>query len=501
MLPLQHGKRWTYDSEPAGSKRRVAKTVWMSAVGQRATGLQTPVLGRRTVRRIAVWVSLVLVCLAAVVSLLLLQGIDRQLSDITNTYAVRDTARELSSAMSQAEASQRGYMLTRDAQFLEPYHSAAATIDAHVAALLEMTADDPTQAERMRSITGDIAGKMAEMARTVELVATRRQEEAQSLTETGMGARMMSEVRNTLELFIAEENQKLAQRNDAIDRSRIWLVAMIIAALAAAVSLAWALMSRTQKQVSAMAQRHRGLINQNEALEAEIAERTRAIEEARAHAERERQRVEALLQDTSHRIGNSLATVSSLLALQLMRTRSEEVRVALEAARLRVHAIASAHRRLRLGDDMETASANEFLSAVLEDIATTQTDSGRITIEGKIDAIEVSARDATTLGILVGEFVTNALKHGFPNARRGRVEVTLYRDDAGVPTLRVADDGVGLPDDQGEGGLGSVIIRQLAGQFGGTPAYSSTTGQGLTVVVSLPALSKPQPAPVQTAVE
>jgi two-component sensor histidine kinase/CHASE3 domain sensor protein len=479
----------------------VTQRVWKRTVGQRAFGLQTSVLGRRTARRIAVWVSLVLVCLAAAVSLLLLQGFERQLSDITATYAVRDTARELGNAMSQAEASQRGYLLSRDSQFLEPYRSAAATIDSHVERLLEMTAEDLRQAQRVRSITGDIAGKMAEMARTVELTATGREDEAKTLTDTGMGARMMSEVRNTLDVFIAEENQKLVQRNDDIERSRVWLVATIIAALAAAVCLGSALMSRTQKQVSAMAQRHRGLINQKEALEAEVAERTRAIEEARAHAERERLRVETLLQDTSHRIGNSLATVSSLLALQLMRTRSEEVRTALESARLRVHAIASAHRRLRLGEDMETASANEFLSAVLEDIATTQTDSGRITIEGNIEAIEVSARDATTLGILVGEFVTNALKHGFPDGRHGKVDVSLYRDAEGVPTLKVSDDGIGLPEDQGEGGLGSVIISQLSGQFGGAPAYSKSGDSGLTVIVALPALSKPQPAPVQTAVE
>lgn len=473
----------------------------MSAVGQRAVGLRAPILGRRTARRIAVWVSLVLVCLAAVVSLLLMQGMDRQLRDITDTYAVRDTAQELINAMSQAEAGQRGYMLTRDAQLLEPYHAAAAKVDAHVQALLEMTSDDPTQSERVRSITGDIAGKMAEMARTVELVATARQDEAQSLIETGMGVRLMSEVRDTLEAFIAEENTKLALRNEGIDRSRIWLVGTIIAALAAAVCLAYALMARTQKQVSAMAQRHRGLINQNEALEVEIAERTRAIEEARAHAERERQRVEALLQDTSHRIGNSLATVSSLLALQLMRTRSEEVRTALEAARLRVHAIASAHRRLRLGDDMESASADEFLSAVLEDIATTQTESGRIAIEGKIESIEVSARDATTLGILVGEFVTNALKHGFPDGREGRVEVALFRDEAGIPTLKVADNGVGLPEGHDESGLGSVIIRQLSGQFGGEPDYTSVPGEGVTILVSLPALDRTPAPPSQSAME
>ncbi len=125
-------------------------------------------------------------------------------------------------------------------------------------------------------------------------------------------------------------------------------------------------------------------MTQNEALELEVAERTRAIEEARARADAERQRVEALLQDANHRIGNSLATVSSLLALQVLRTQSDEVRTALEAARLRVHAIASAHRRLRLGSDFESASADELLRAVLDDIETTQVDRERVTIVGEI---------------------------------------------------------------------------------------------------------------------
>src|SRR5690606_12140417 len=163
---------------------------------------------------------------------------------------------------------------------------------------------DPGQTAKVASITGDIASKMAEMARTVELVADARRPEAQRLTETGMGARLMAEVTETLEAFIAEENQKLEARNAPIDHSRAGLVAALIAALAAAVILAYALLSRTQRQVSALTLRHHGLLSQNEALEAEVAERTKAIEEARAFAEHERQRVETLLQETNHRIGN-----------------------------------------------------------------------------------------------------------------------------------------------------------------------------------------------------
>jgi two-component sensor histidine kinase/CHASE3 domain sensor protein len=461
----------------------------MSAVADQMQTVDVARTGRPTTRRVAVWLSLGLVCLAAVAALMLMQGIDRQLGDITKTYAVRNAARELTHALSQAEASQRGYLLTTDPQFLSPYREAVSGLDRRVTALLQMTADDPAQSARVTSIIGDVSSKLAEMNRTVELVTTQRSDEAQTLTETGMGA--MAEVSATLEDFIAEEDAKLASRNQAIDQTRTGLVAALIAALAAAAILAYTLLTRTQREVRVLAQRHRGLLTQNEALEAEVAERTRDIEEARAHAERERQRVEALLQDTNHRIGNSLATVSSLLALQMMRSKSEPVRLALEAARLRVHAVASAHRRLRLGDDLETASADEFLLAVIEDIADTQVNEERVKIVSDLAPIEVGARDATTLGILVGELVTNALKYAFPAERGGTIAVTLGRDGNGVPVLSVRDDGVGLPpaEESGEPGLGSVIVRQLSEQFGGAPDYMVPDGGGTEVTIHLPALS------------
>lgn len=445
---------------------------------------------RITLRRLAIWVSLGLVILAGVTSLILTQGISRQLSDITDTYAVREKASELMIALGEAEANQRGYLLTHDPQFLGPYNSSIDGIETYVAALLDMTADDPAQSRRVVGIIDDIESKLTEMAQAVETVDDQRAVDAPSMAETDGDVRLMVEVRRTLDSFIAEENQKLAERNSAIAQSRNVLAAVMIAALCAAAILAYALLTRTQRQVSALALRHQGLLSQNEALEAEVQERTRAIEEARAHAEHERERVEALLQDANHRIGNSLATVSSLLALQLMRTKSSEVKAALEAARMRVHAVASAHRRLRLGADMESTETSEFLEAVVEDIMQTQTVTDRVTITSEIEEIEIGARDATTLGILVGELVTNALKHAFPGEGTGKITVKLALVDD-IATLTIADTGVGLSDGHPNGnGMGSLIIQQLSGQFGGAPQYSGTPGGGLTVTIPLPQLTR-----------
>src|SRR5690606_5969667 len=246
----------------------------------------------------------------------------------------------------EAESSQRGYVLTRDESYLASYRRASMAIDARIVSLFAVTEGDPAQAAEVRRISTDIAAKTAEMARTVELVSEQRTPEARSLILSGMGERLMDEVRLALEQFIGQESRRLLERNGDIDHSRRLLIGAIVAALAGAVILTYSLFTRTQREVNALAQNRNLLRSENELLESRVRERTQAVEEAREHAERERQRVEALLQDTNHRIGNSLATVSSLLGLQLMRSKSEEVKQALEAARSRVHAIASAHRRL-----------------------------------------------------------------------------------------------------------------------------------------------------------
>jgi two-component sensor histidine kinase len=270
----------------------------------------------------------------------------------------------------------------------------------------------------------------------------------------------------------------------------------ILAALASAATLAYVLFARTQQQFSNLERASSALASQNEELEEHVRQRTTEAEEARAHAERERARVETLLQDTNHRIGNSLATVSSLLGLQVTRTRSEEVRMALDAAQARVHAIASAHRRLRLGADLETINAEEFLASVLEDLRTTHAVGRNVTFQGEFEPLLINARDATTIGIVLGELITNALKHAFPGDASGTIWAKLKKTADGIAVLTVEDDGRGIPGDgaKSESGLGAMIIKQLARQFGGEPTYEARPEGGTRVSVSLPDLDRPAPA-------
>ncbi|MHB1103880.1 MAG: sensor histidine kinase [Devosia sp.] len=447
---------------------------------------------KQTWRRLAVVVSLVLIVGAAGSALFLVRGADTQITDVVKTFEVRHQARELTLALVDAETGQRGYLLTQDNQYLEPYQNAVATIDRTYEDLMKMVADTPGQKLRLGTIAEQIEQKQVEMAMTITLASTGRLAEALAILRSDAGHALMETLRTTIRTFVVEEDAKLIERNAQVETTRQLLVAAILAALAGAVTLSYALFTRTQQQVRALARTRNALMLQNEELEEHVRERTVEAEEARAHAERERARVEALLQDTNHRIGNSLATVSSLLGLQLTRTRSREVRTALEAAQSRVHAIASAHRRLRLGDDLETTDAAEFLEAVIDDMRKTQPTDRQVSFETDLDSLIINARDATTIGIVLGELLTNAVKHAFPDNRPGRVWARFKVRVDGAAKLIVEDDGRGLPEDatQLESGLGSMIIRQLARQFGGEPSFAARDGGGTIVSVALPSLGK-----------
>ena len=91
------------------------------------------------------------------------------------------------------------------------------------------------------------------------------------------------------------------------------------------------------------------------------------------------------------------------------------------------------------------------------------------------------------LGLIVGEAVTNALKHAFPAGREGRVRVELRAIGGGMMRLVVEDDGVGMSVERRTGSLGLRLVEMFAKQVKGRAAMEAGRGgQGTAVVVIFP---------------
>jgi two-component sensor histidine kinase len=99
------------------------------------------------------------------------------------------------------------------------------------------------------------------------------------------------------------------------------------------------------------------------------------------------------------------------------------------------------------------------------------------------------ARDAVSIGVIVGELVTNCLKYAFPDNGTGTIEVSLLREGADSARLEVADNGVGANGDAPDGGLGSMIIATLSESIGGTIERNGPADEGergMRVAVTFP---------------
>jgi two-component sensor histidine kinase len=88
-----------------------------------------------------------------------------------------------------------------------------------------------------------------------------------------------------------------------------------------------------------------------------------------------------------------------------------------------------------------------------------------------MESIILNLERAVPCGLILNELVSNALKHAFPDGRRGEITVTMRRDN-GNYRLSVADNGVGmaeavdLPHTKTLGlRLVSIFVEQLQGTF------------------------------------
>ncbi len=175
-------------------------------------------------------------------------------------------------------------------------------------------------------------------------------------------------------------------------------------------------------------------------------------------------RLEALLGEVNHRVANSLQLVSAMVRLQATALTDPSAREALEDTQRRIQAIAQVHRRLYTSNDVESVDMQEYLCALVDELAETwSTEALPRALSLAAEPIRLPTDRAVSLGVIVTELVTNACKYAYPDSG-GEVRVALRRIDDDVFLLAVEDDGCGIPEDavpRGTG-LGTKLIRAMA---------------------------------------
>jgi two-component sensor histidine kinase len=222
---------------------------------------------------------------------------------------------------------------------------------------------------------------------------------------------------------------------------------------------------------------------------------------------------EVLLREIHHRVKNNLQVVTSLLNLRAQTAASPAARQAMLEAQSRVKALALVHRDLYEGGGelLGTVDLGSFLGELchlLED--TVPGRAAEVEVRVSLEPARVAVDKAVPVSLFLTEALSNALRHAFPDGRRGTVAVRLLgAADAGgdgapaaTARLEIEDDGVGFdppPPPGGAGGrgagLGMTLMRMLAGQAGGRLAVGAGPAGGTLVGLEFPVAPPPLSPP------
>lgn len=213
----------------------------------------------------------------------------------------------------------------------------------------------------------------------------------------------------------------------------------------------------------------------------DITDRRRA-EEAVQAALREK---EVLLREIHQRVKNNMQVISSLFNLESGYVKDPAARRMLKEGQARVRSMALVHEKLYQSGDLSKIDFGGYLQTLTVHLFHAQAaDAKRIRLERDLEEVCLDIVAAVPCGLLANELVTNALEHAFPGGRAGTLRIGLRRLAGGEVEIRIADDGVGLPENldfRTTDSLGLQIVSLLVGQLEGTIELDRTGGTAFTI--------------------
>jgi methyl-accepting chemotaxis protein len=132
---------------------------------------------------------------------------------VQHTHEVLNGLDEVLSGMKDAETGQRGYVITGEERYLEPYQGAGDRVDHKLKYVRELTADNPIQQQRLTAIEPLVAAKFAELQGTIDLRRAKGFAPAAQEVLSDKGKNAMDSIRNLVGEMREEETGLLARRS------------------------------------------------------------------------------------------------------------------------------------------------------------------------------------------------------------------------------------------------------------------------------------------------
>jgi CHASE3 domain sensor protein len=145
---------------------------------------------------------------------------------LVRTEAIERNLSALAEVLLDAETGPRGYLLTLDEKYLDPYNAAVTRISSKLDALQKLMVDPETRRD-LSLISPLVLAKMKELATTIVLARSGQHDRALQIVNGGLGKRLMDGFRTIGQDMIRRESELMAQRRAHID-ANIFTTTMIL---------------------------------------------------------------------------------------------------------------------------------------------------------------------------------------------------------------------------------------------------------------------------------
>jgi len=492
------------------------------------------------VARIALSAIAVAVGLAIVFAVLFLAVVSlRQRSlDASHSQQVIATANRLQTLVIDLETGVRGFVITHDERYLDPWRAAQTRYPGAIATLVRLTKDNPVQHARALSIKAAIETYFRDYSLPLVGFLRRNPQAAPSVATAGRGRQQVETIRERFGRFLDTETALGEARNDRVRSTArnalavggIGLGTALLLILVGAVYVNRAVARPVRLTADAAARiaggdlsgRLRsdgpGEVGQLERTFNTMAaslERTLADLEERNRTLAESERAKGdLVSSVSHELRTPLASVLGFSALMLDRDLPpEETRRYLEVIRAEARRLASLLNDLldlqRVEQEtlelrLEDFDLNDLLATQVT-LYSAQSEAHELHFDPADEPLVVRG-DRDRLAQVVGNLLSNAIKYS-PGGGEVAVSATLIGDEAWV---WVRDEGLGIPADHQNRiftkffrgdvgrergitgtGLGLVLARQIVEAHGGQIGFDSKEGRGSMFWLHLPGTTLP----------
>ena len=403
---------------------------------------------------------------------------------VEKAHQTRNSITGLMRQVLSAETGQRGYLLTGDVNYLEPYRTATGDITNSLNTLRQIFAYQPELAEDFDLLTRHVSRKMAEMDLSIRMRKEGNDEGWKFVLTTDVGKEEMEAFRNQSERLSINSSQQMvqgqAQVRKALQLSRIGIAVTALVGL-----LAFYMYLIQHKALLASGQREQdSLQRERDLLEKQVMERTARLAQLATHLQNVREDERGHLARELHDELGALLTAAKLDVARLKSRLAGNVPDALDRLE---HLTSTLNTGIalkrRIVEDLRPSSLSHLgLVASLEILAREFKERSDLLITTDLENVELGGSAQLTVYRLVQESLTNIAKY----AEAGQVQINLHDFDDFI-TVDVKDNGKGFKTDCiGPESHGLAGMRHRVEAAGGKLTVASDEGQGTHVTAVLP---------------